>query len=402
MASPLTADAALTVWQRQLHRRRQGVPTLSVVSGSGDTAQWLVRHWSQSNQLGICETSGGDRDSLADAWFASLAGSRNLFGAALAWLSVRADQPVHELAAALAARSETQQSLYLERMFGAVARGHDEHVCRAIIEHQAERGSTTAGLWERLHSPGQSAEIVCGGLLALVGEVACPVLYALPPARDALRTTLEALTRLVLAAPGLVAFISADSAWLERYLIESPESRTSALVREGLVTLDTASKPVQSAAEQVASGGADDVTRLRMGTLRPGLAAEKRPADRARSEAERYLFHRLQNHPETQGVFELNGRLELADGASCEVDLLGRGVRVAIEIDGYYHFTDLDAYRRDRRKDVSLQQAGYLVLRCLADDVVSRLEDIVSLVLGAVRSRRSMTHRWPSREEPTP
>jgi very-short-patch-repair endonuclease len=112
--------------------------------------------------------------------------------------------------------------------------------------------------------------------------------------------------------------------------------------------------------------------------------------DPARSQAERYLFERLQAHPETADLFELNGILAV-DGdwnGSLEVDLLAHSVRVALEIDGFFHFQDLEAYRRDRRRDVLLQRAGYLIIRCLADDVVSRLEEIMHTIISAVRQRR--------------
>ena len=103
------------------------------------------------------------------------------------------------------------------------------------------------------------------------------------------------------------------------------------------------------------------------------------------------MFERLQTHVETADLFELNGRLAAADawGGSLEVDLLSRDVQVAVEIDGYFHFNDLDAYRRDRRKDVLLQQAGYFVVHCLADDVVAGLEEIVETIVAAVRLQRA-------------
>ena len=72
-----------------------------------------------------------------------------------------------------------------------------------------------------------------------------------------------------------------------------------------------------------------------------------------------------------------------------EVDLAAPGLALAVEIDGYYHFRDADAYRRDRRKDFELQKQGFLVVRVLADDVVRRLEEVLDQVLAAVASRRS-------------
>ena len=71
-----------------------------------------------------------------------------------------------------------------------------------------------------------------------------------------------------------------------------------------------------------------------------------------------------------------------------EVDLAAPGLALAVEIDGYYHFQNADAYRRDRRKDFELQKQGFLVVRVLADDVVRRLEDVLDQILAAVASRR--------------
>src|SRR3954469_24474164 len=87
----------------------------------------------------------------------------------------------------------------------------------------------------------------------------------------------------------------------------------------------------------------------------------------ARSAAEAALLEALEATPATAGRFELNGYLSVRFGPSAlEVDLLAREDRIAIEIDGYYHFGDLDAYRRDRRKDLVLQTQGFVVVRVLA------------------------------------
>jgi hypothetical protein len=117
------------------------------------------------------------------------------------------------------------------------------------------------------------------------------------------------------------------------------------------------------------------------------------PADRARSIAERLLHRALEAITETRGVFTLNYALEsVAFGPrDVEIDLAARELQVAVEVDGYFHFRDEDAYRRDRRKDVLLQRHGWLVLRVLATDVVDRLGETVSLVIDAVRFARQET-----------
>jgi very-short-patch-repair endonuclease len=74
------------------------------------------------------------------------------------------------------------------------------------------------------------------------------------------------------------------------------------------------------------------------------------------------------------------------------VDLLSEPLRVALEIDGYHHFRDATAYRRDRDKDVLLQRLGYTVVRVLASDVESELEyvtDTIDRVVEHEQRRRA-------------
>ena len=50
----------------------------------------------------------------------------------------------------------------------------------------------------------------------------------------------------------------------------------------------------------------------------------------------------------------------------------------------YYHFKDADAYRRDRRKDLALQRAGYFVHRVLAEDVMADVADVVTTIVASL------------------
>src|SRR5262249_47269217 len=118
-------------------------------------------------------------------------------------------------------------------------------------------------------------------------------------------------------------------------------------------------------------------------------AGESRAAsDRARSAAERLLFAAIEARPSTRGLFRLNEDADfLLENRPVEVDLLSAERRVAIEVDGYFHFLGPDDYRRDRRKDLALQEHGYLVLRFLAEDVPGRLEEVLSTVESALQRR---------------
>ena len=76
---------------------------------------------------------------------------------------------------------------------------------------------------------------------------------------------------------------------------------------------------------------------------------------------------------------------------AAEIDLACIELKIAVEVDGHFHFTDPEHYRRDRRKDLHLQKQGYLVLRFLADDVVSDMKSILKIIRSAVRFRQSQS-----------
>lgn len=114
----------------------------------------------------------------------------------------------------------------------------------------------------------------------------------------------------------------------------------------------------------------------------------------ARSASEAFFFRRLQTLRETAGLFHLNAELPISfDGRGrMEVDFLCPGAKVVVELDGAQHLADAEAYRRDRRKDVLLQQNGYFVLRFLAGDLGRNLDQILDTVLATLAHRRSQGH----------
>ncbi len=113
------------------------------------------------------------------------------------------------------------------------------------------------------------------------------------------------------------------------------------------------------------------------------IDADAEGADRARSASEKFLYHRLETIPETAGKFRLNAVLPIPfDGSgSMEVDLLFAEAKVVIEVDGTQHLADPEAYRRDRRKDLMLQEQGYFVVRFLAEDVGKYLDHVLDTIL---------------------
>jgi hypothetical protein len=108
----------------------------------------------------------------------------------------------------------------------------------------------------------------------------------------------------------------------------------------------------------------------------------------ARSVAEATMFEALEATPSTAGRFALNESLSVRFGsAAAEIDLLSRGDRIAIEIDGIHHFADPDCYRRDRKKDLLMQTQGLLVIRLLAEDVLRDVRASVNVVCQALAYR---------------
>jgi hypothetical protein len=203
-------------------------------------------------------------------------------------------------------------------------------------------------------------------------------------ARDATaRATAEPRTPVaILAEPGALA------AWRR-----GRNDRLAAMIEEGILEITeraAVAQPAPAAAvaptpEPAASAPATAPAPVRT----PASPAASSPAlFDARSAAEVAMFEALQATPATAGRFELNGYLSVHfGGGAAEVDLLARRDRIAIEIDGYHHFTDLDGYRRDRKKDLLLQLQGLIVIRLHAQDVVGDPRAAVTTVCQALAYR---------------
>jgi very-short-patch-repair endonuclease len=130
------------------------------------------------------------------------------------------------------------------------------------------------------------------------------------------------------------------------------------------------------------------LAQLFVHVARPLVAASEGAA-RARSASEAFIYRRFETHPELAGRFRLNARLTIpfGDRGEMEIDLLCEAAKVVIEIDGLQHLGDIEAYRRDRRKDALLQAQGYFVLRFLADDLGKQLDTVLDTVLRTLASR---------------
>jgi len=157
--------------------------------------------------------------------------------------------------------------------------------------------------------------------------------------------------------------------------------RLAAMADEGWIVI-----PELAAEASPVSASAQGAARSDVDARGRGTPAS--PLD-ARSVAEATLYEALEATAATTGRFRLNESLSVRFGPqAAEIDLLSRGDRIAIEIDGVHHFVDPDCYRRDRRKDLLLQTQGFVVVRLLAEDVVRDVRAAVTVVCQALAYRQ--------------
>jgi hypothetical protein len=90
----------------------------------------------------------------------------------------------------------------------------------------------------------------------------------------------------------------------------------------------------------------------------------------------------LQSLATTKDCFQLNALLPIPfdDRGNMEVDFLSSEHHIVIELDGDQHLGDPDSYRRDRRKDILLQEHGYFILRFLTADLGKNLDRVLDAI----------------------
>jgi very-short-patch-repair endonuclease len=376
------------------HRRRQaGIPTVSFLVGPVAVGASGFARWARAAGRDVARATATELLAVADAWTGCVRQSIDLRAHAARALAAaaRGDAP-ERLVRRLARQGEHERELFL--CAHAAPDAELDRLCRELLGGRAPATDPDAMATLR-------------ALAELLPEPQAPaLLLARDPARPAaawLAAAGAAAERIADAAPRLAVAVACDvptSTSGEPLLEGCPASRALALLREGalpaagldaegiaasLAAAGVDPRPLAASIERLAADGADDdlVDRfLDAATVRYAATAT---LDRARSAAEQFLHALLESLPATAGRFRLNQPAGFAfGGRPAEVDMLCEPLRLAVEIDGYHHFQDAEAYRRDRRKDLALQRHGYLVLRFLAEDVVPRLEHVLETIVSAV------------------
>lgn len=336
---------------RHARQRREGIGVVSVLVGA--PASWLDAlraHASTDEATFTAAWSGWHAAARALAREAALASVARATGRALDEVGALIEQGAAE-AHALVARAAASHLPPIDRGIHEALEGRDVREDVEIARALASLGAELPTLL--LERP--SLARLAWALRAVEACPALPIVVSLRPVdlelaeRELPRSLADRMRAGVIAAPGSSGFRDAAGAYAP-----------------------ILAEPLAAAWSEAAN------------------AMKSAEPDRARSLAERLLFRALESLPETRGLFALNLTLPGVrfGPRDVEIDLLARSIRVAIEVDGPFHFVDADAYRRDRRKDALLQRNGLLVSRVLAGDVVERLGEVLDAVLENVRHAR--------------
>ena len=377
------------VLDRHAYRRTTGVPTVSLLVGPIGAGVGTWRRWATAKGRGVVVANGNLFPSVA--WVRSVAEQIDLPRAAVQCLARRAERDPDEFLASWRVKTLADR----ERFWSTLEPEADDDLLRqiAILAVNQSSPSTVSTSLSNL------GENIVSTIVRLVPSTVWPSVLFVSGSTDDFSSVGNVAAKWTMRTPAVPIAVAVPTEVWDEFLTTAPESRAKALLREGEVSvpaMDTATVKrtlseagvVGSALAAVAAKGADAaLVEAAIAAVRATVAPPTNEIedDRARSAAERFLLEFLESLPETAGRFELNAALDFRFGPRpAEVDLLCRSLRIAIELDGYFHFLKPGGYRRDRTKDWELQRRGFVVLRFLAEDVIPQLEMIRDRILEAV------------------
>lgn len=390
VTSKWSVIAAAEVLKRHSVRRRARISTVSVLAGPLSAGARLWREWTATEGRESVTTSRPGFP-LVD-WVRTAVAGADLTEMAARYVSAYLGRNAAELYEAWRTKTDADRDQFLRTLGVGVDNGllgiaslilHKQQTPDVLVSKLRELPEIGLALLPEMHGTVPAVLFAANAIQQFAAQAAAAAHWAtLSPALPIAITThasvwqeykvsaLESRIKAILCE-GEVLIPAVDPANAQLVLQEAGAGERADLFADRGFSKEIDPALVEAAAEAVRATAASPATRAE--------------ADRARSAAERFLFEFVQSLPETMGRFELNGCLDFPfGGRPIEVDLLCRSPRLAIELDGYFHFVDRDCYRRDRAKDWELQRRGYLVLRFLAEDVMPNLELIRERILDAL------------------
>jgi very-short-patch-repair endonuclease len=354
----------LSMFDRHQRLRERGQPwTTIVATEDGGTRLWNA--WCTARGRAMARTTAPDERQLVEDFLAASA-RQTLVDKVLVKLAERLGLGPQAVPSLAAAGSAERERLCREARV-ALPLGIADLACSVLGQNRAL------------------------GLAALAAAV--DLLGADAPALifEANRESLPALAamaaRVATAAATVPVALTAPAAVVQAHLAAAAETRSKALMRQGWLQMPLSAATGEPRAPQLLAPDSVKHAHARAMELCAQARMEDRPAlEQARSAAEWALYVWLEDHHETRGRFALNETLPVRFGPRpIEIDLLCNELGIAVEVDGFYHFRELDAYRRDRRKDVVMQREGLLVVRVLAEDVINDLDATGAGIIEVVR-----------------
>jgi very-short-patch-repair endonuclease len=326
-------------FEKHAQRRAAGVPTPSVLVGAVAAASWLDAH----RACGVVRAFAAEPARVVAAYLDAGVVQKRL----AARIEARVLAARHARAPSAIERTAHEQALWTEVARDALLSAGDTDAALLVANDRGERAF--------------------GAVVNVLGQDAPALLVDAGTDVDA--AVRAAITIAESAPPAHVAIATEPQAW-KSWMATPGREHAKALLRALVVerALLEDARSLGARARETRAAGDDDA---------------------ARSAAERALFEALEAAPASRGCFSLNERIDVLFGhRALEIDLACRSLRLAVEVDGYFHFQDPEAYRRDRRKDVLLQQEGYFVFRVLAEDITDRLDETVASIHRVMEKRR--------------
>lgn len=446
------ADASFTQLV-QLHeqRRRCGLATVSTTVGPLIVSRQLWQRWALTQGRPIVSVLGDSTEQWLTQWVHALTRRGQLNREADHYVAKRIGrdetQPLQ-----LVEKTLREIEQLLERAQLSDYGMEPDRLCRWLLQRRAAGEELTAEalVSHQIRCiQNESGHISCAfaQLLSIVAESRRPALILqLDPlpghssngnsseaAFLAARRTIAKVVELATRVPELTVGLMVEADHWDAYLQRTPSNFAQAVIRSHVIQHSAGDIPVENRCQQSSrqrpamrpvrrltpndtvvartnlhqppQPSTPDRPTRNVNSPAPGVLTSSDPPDLAfaptepnsreepepwKSEAERVLFELLEASSDLAGLFTLNLNLDFKFGPrAAEVDLACPALRIAIEIDGYFHFQEPENYRRDRRKDLVLQHHGFLVIRFLADDVVSQMRRVLETIRFAVRTRRA-------------
>lgn len=365
--------------------RRSGVPSVSLLVGRDDSHQTVWRAWLDRVMpaRALCVLSASDMQQGSVA--AHLLSTVDLLDAAVRRICDLTGEQLETIQRRRLPAADEETRLFWTHLEQRASDHKLFAVCRELLEF----GDAETLCHDRHHD-----------YLAVASPESLPAVLLQCPGDadiDDIRLACEHIADFAEHVPSLPVAIDVSRDLYERLFERHKLNRKLAQLRSGLVFLPQSpvmmpqvSNGLRASGESIEPDAQAAVEGKEL-TTRSQSESNKQTSEHeteSRSSSEELLYNILQATTDLRDVFALNKKLDFAFGNSLgEGDFVSQKLRLVLEVDGYYHFQDFEAYRRDRRKDLAMQMHDWMVVRILAEDIAINTEAVLQSIRAAVAHR---------------